>query len=366
MNILGFDKPIKNTKIVVAMSGGVDSSVAAAMLKKQGYDVVGVTMRLYNQTDKINNNKSCCAGRDINDASIVANQFNFPHHALNYQEKFFNEVIDDFVESYINGKTPIPCIRCNQTVKFTDMLKVAKDMEADAMVTGHYVRRVGGLKDAKLYRALDNSKDQSYFLFATTSSQLEYLRFPLGEYKKEEVRGIAKKLKLKVTDKPDSQDICFVTDGSYSNLISKLKPDSFIEGNIVDISGKVIGKHNGTVNYTIGQRKKIGIGGFKKPLYVINILKDKNIIVVGEKENLKVQVFKINNLNWISKSVHDNMFCDAKIRSTQVPSSGKIKILDDNKVQFHFDEPQFSTSPGQACVFYKNNEVLGGGWIEKN
>ena len=365
MENLNFNKSRKNTKIAVAMSGGVDSSVTAAMLKKSGYDVFGLTMRLYNQSDKVNENKTCCAGKDIEDAINTAKQYNFAHYVLDLQESFFNNVIDDFIETYRKGETPIPCIRCNQTVKFTDMLKFAKKMNADALVTGHYARRMGGLKNAKLYKAIDKKKDQSYFLFSTTQSQLDYLRFPLGEYTKNEVRGIAKKLNLSVTDKQDSQDICFVTSGSYRNLISKLKPDSFINGDIINLQGETIGRHKGIINYTIGQRRKIGIGGKVNPLYVINIDAKSNTVMVGEQSDLKKSKIIVGEINWISKLIKKDIICEAKIKSDHIPTSGKLTFINGNKAEFEFNSLQISIAPGQACVFYLGDEVLGGGWIKK-
>jgi len=365
MENLSFNKAKKNTKIAVAMSGGVDSSVAAALLKKSGYDVFGLTMRLYSQSDRVNENKTCCAGKDIEDAVNTAKQYNFDHYILDLQESFFNNVIDDFIETYKNGETPIPCIRCNQTVKFTDMLKFAKKMSADALVTGHYARRIGGLKNAKLYKALDNNKDQSYFLFSTTQDQLDYLRFPLGEYTKKEVREIAKNLNLSVTDKHDSQDICFVTGGSYRDMILQLKPDSFINGDILDINGEKIGEHKGIVNYTIGQRRKIGIGGKERPLYVLNINKKDNSITVGEQFELKESKIIVEEINWISKSEKNIINCEAKIKSDHIPTFGKLTFIKDKVAEFEFNSPQISIAPGQACVFYLGDEVLGGGWIKK-
>ena len=363
MNSLGFNKNNANTKVIVAMSGGVDSSVAAVLLKQEGYDVTGITLRLYNHVDS-KNSKSCCAGKDIEDAKKVAKQFNFPHLVMNYQDKFFSEVIDNFVESYASGETPIPCVKCNQTVKFTHLLNFTKNLKADALVTGHYIRRVGGQKNAKMYKAKDKKKDQSYFLFATTKDQLDFLRFPIGEYYKSEIRKIADKHSLIVKDKPDSQDICFVTDNSYRTLIEKLKPESFIKGNILNVNGEIIGKHDGIVNYTIGQRKGIGIGGNENPLYVIKIDKKNNIIILGEKKHLEKTTIRLNDINWFADNISVNSLirCSARIRSNQEESPGTLKIMG-NKGIYTFDKKVASTSPGQACVFYLKDQVSGGGWI---
>jgi len=365
MNSLGFNKKNENTRVVVAMSGGVDSSVAAVMLKKEGYDVIGITMNLYSQKD-VKNSKSCCAGRDIQDAKKVAKQYNFPHITLDYQENFFNGVINNFVDSYAGGETPVPCIQCNQTVKFKDLLEEARRMKADTLVTGHYVRRLGDQKNAKLYKAKDPSKDQSYFLFATLKDQLDYVRFPLGDFLKSEIREMAKNYELVVSDKPDSQDICFVTSKTYRDFLEKIKPDLNISGNIVDINENILGVHKGIANYTIGQRKGIGIGGSNLPLYVIDIIKEKNQIVLGESEFLKKTTISLKNINWLDKSIIiNNLKCSAKIRSTQKESSGILKV-DSNIAEFIFDEDINNTSPGQACVFYLHDQVLGGGWITKS
>ena len=362
MNSLGFDKQNKDTKVIVAMSGGVDSSVAAVMLKKQGYNVTGITLNLYSQTN-LKSSKSCCAGRDINDAKKVAEQYNFPHLTLDYQEKFFSGVIENFVQSYADGKTPVPCIQCNQTVKFRDLLSEAQNMNADTLVTGHYVRRLGGSAGAKLFKAKDSTKDQSYFLFATQQEQLDYLRFPLGDFLKSEIRCMAKDFKLSVSDKPDSQDICFVTSNSYRDLINKLEPDLNVIGNFLNIQGKIIGKHQGIANYTIGQRKGLGVSGSEHPLYVIDINKEKNEIILGEQSLLKKTTINLEVINWLDDSViKNNLRCSAKIRSTQSETLGTLNI-NTSSATFTFDEIISKTSPGQACVFYLEEQVLGGGWI---
>ena len=364
MNSLGFNKKCEDTKVVVAMSGGVDSSVAAVMLKNEGYDVTGITMKLYSQTDA-KSSKSCCAGRDIDDAKKVADQYKFQHITLDYQDKFFNGVIDNFVDSYADGLTPVPCIQCNQTVKFRDLLGEAKNMSADTLVTGHYVRRLGDESNAKLFKAKDQSKDQSYFLFATLKDQLDFVRFPLGNYLKSEIREMAKNFNLVVSDKPDSQDICFVTSKSYREFLEKINPDLNIEGKFVDPNGHPLGTHKGIANYTVGQRKGLGIGGSKFPLYVIKIDKKKNEVVLGKESFLKKTKIILEKINWLDNSIKmNNLKCSAKIRSTQKENSG---ILKTNSIQaeFIFDEEVNNTSPGQACVFYLNDQVLGGGWISK-
>ena len=364
MNSLGFNKKNENTRVVVAMSGGVDSSVVAVMLKKEGYDVTGITMNLYSQK-VVKSSKSCCAGKDIEDAKKVAKQYNFPHITLDYQENFFNGVINNFVDTYAEGETPVPCIQCNQTVKFKDLLEEARSMNADTLVTGHYVRRLGNQTNARLYKAKDSTKDQSYFLFATLKDQLDYVRFPLGNFLKSEIREMAKNYDLEVSDKPDSQDICFVTSKTYRDFLNIIKPDLNISGDIVDLNGNILGVHKGIANYTIGQRKGIGIGGSNLPLYVIDIVKEKNQIVLGEIKFLKKTSISLKNINWLDDSIMiNNLKCSAKIRSTQKESSGILKI-NSKKAIFTFDKEISNTSPGQACVFYLKDQVLGGGWITK-
>ena len=283
INSLGINKPKKKTKVVVAMSGGVDSSVVAGLMKEEGYDVTGITLKLYDDAKTSKEGRQCCAGQDILDAKRVSEQLNINHEILYYQQKFKKEVIDNFIDSYSSGETPIPCVQCNQTVKFRDLFKYSKDLKADVLVTGHYIKRIQTNGKSSMYRAKDFSRDQSYFLFTTTQQQLDFLRFPLGDIEKSETRNIAKKLNLNVSEKPDSQDICFVPNGDYSSVIKKFRPESFKPGNIIDIKGNVIGQHDGIINYTIGQRRGIKIAD-KDPFYVVKIDNDNNSIIVGPKE----------------------------------------------------------------------------------
>ena len=367
MNSIGINKPKKETKVVVAMSGGVDSSVVAALMKKEGYDVTGITLKLYDDTKQSAEGRQCCAGQDIMDAKRVSEKININHEILYYQKKFRSEVIDSFIDSYTSGETPIPCVQCNQTVKFRDLFKYAKDLNADALITGHYVSRFQKNGHASMYRAKDHNRDQSYFLFSTTQEQLDYLRFPLGEIDKSETRTIAKKLNLNVADKPDSQDICFVPNGDYSSVIKKFRPESFKKGKIIDITGKQIGEHEGIINYTIGQRKGIKISS-SKPLYVININADNNTVIVGEKENLEIKEIQLRELNILASKKEFDEIINIKVRSTGRLLKAKINFFKD-KARIKILDKETGISPGQACVFYSKDEfgdkVLGGGWIDK-
>ena len=367
MNSLGIKKPKKETKVVVAMSGGVDSSVVAALMKQEGFDVTGITLKLYDDTKQSTEGRQCCAGPDILDAKRVSEKININHEILYYQKKCKTEVIDSFIDSYASGETPIPCVQCNQTVKFRDLFKYAKDLKADALITGHYVSRVQNNSHASMYRAKDYSRDQSYFLFSTTQEQLDYLRFPLGEIDKSETRNIAKKLDLNVSEKPDSQDICFVPNGDYSSVIKKFRPESFKKGKIINLSGKQIGEHEGIINYTIGQRKGIKISS-EKPLYVVNIDASNNTVIVGNKENLEIKKIKLRDLNILEKRKEFEKIINIKVRSTGRLLKAKINFLD-NFAEVEILEKETGISPGQACVFYSEDKigdkVLGGGWIDK-
>ena len=367
MNSLGINKPKKETKVVVAMSGGVDSSVVAALMNQEGYDVTGITLKLYDDTKQTKEGRQCCAGQDILDAKRVSENIDINHKILFYQKKFKAEVIDSFIDSYAAGETPIPCVQCNQTVKFRDLFKYAKELKADALVTGHYVTRIQGNGHANMYRAKDQNRDQSYFLFSTTQEQLDYLRFPLGEIDKSETRSIAEKLKLNVATKPDSQDICFVPNGDYASVIKKFKPESFKSGKILDLQGKQIGEHEGIINYTIGQRKGIKIAS-NNPLYVVNIDADNNTIIVGEKECLEVKQIKLRDLNILGSKEEFSRAINIKVRSTGRLLKAKIDILK-TSADVKILDKETGISPGQACVFYSTDnvgdKVLGGGWIHK-
>ena len=367
-NSLGIDKKPSDTTVVVAMSGGVDSSTVAGMMKNEGYKVIGITLKLYDDGKEVAASKQCCSGQDIMDAKRVANKLNIEHKILYYQTKFKQGVIDNFVESYLKGETPIPCVQCNQTVKFRDLYEVSKNLKADALITGHYVKSITENNLTNMYRAIDENRDQSYFLFNTTRDQLNYLRFPLGDMLKEKTREIAKKLNLNVAEKPDSQDICFVPNGDYASVIQKFRPDSFKKGNIKNLAGKVVGVHDGIINFTIGQRKGIKVSD-KEPLYVIKIDSQNNEIVVGPKTKLGKKKISLVKLNLLSKKEDFEQGIFVKVRSTGKLLQSKIIFRNENTAEVNLDNSEDGISPGQACVFYKKDQfghkVLGGGWIKE-
>ena len=366
LNSIGLFKKPSETTVVVAMSGGVDSSTVAGMMKRDGYNVIGITLKLYDDGKEIAASKQCCSGQDIMDAKRVANKLNIEHKILYYQNKFKQGVIDNFVDSYLKGETPIPCIQCNRTVKFKDLLDVSKELNADAMITGHYVKSVTSGNETNMYRAIDENRDQSYFLFNTTKDQLNYLRFPLGGMLKDETRKIAKQLDLNVSNKPDSQDICFVPNGDYSSVIRKFKPESLKKGNIKNLNGKVIGVHEGIMNFTIGQRKGIKVPD-KNPLYVIKIDSKKNEIIVGPKEELGTKKILLNNLNLLANKNEFDENILVKVRSTGKLLDAKIDFKNSRDAEVNLEITEDGISPGQACVFYRKDKhgfkVLGGGWI---
>tara|TARA_B100001057_G_scaffold106502_1_gene104147 strand:+ start:1697 stop:2815 length:1119 start_codon:yes stop_codon:yes gene_type:complete len=363
---IGLLKKPSETTVVVAMSGGVDSSTVAGMMKKEGYKVIGITLKLYDNNKETLSSKQCCSGQDIMDAKRVANKLNIEHKVLYYQNKFKQGVINNFVESYLKGETPIPCVQCNQTVKFKDLFEYSQELKADALITGHYVKSITFGSETNMYRAIDENRDQSYFLFNTTREQLNYLRFPLGGMLKNETRSIAKNLDLNVAEKPDSQDICFVPNGDYASVIKKFNPESFKKGNIKDTKGNVIGVHNGIINFTIGQRKGIKVSDIN-PLYVLKINSDKNEIIVGPREKLGKKNININNLNLLvdKKELSKNIL--VKVRSTGKLLEASVKLKENNSAEVNLKETENGISPGQACVFYdldkQGYKVLGGGWI---
>ncbi|KCZ54733.1 thiouridylase [Hyphomonas beringensis] len=371
VNSLGFAKPPGETRVVAAMSGGVDSSVVAALLKAQGYDVIGITLQLYDHGAAIEKKGACCAGQDIHDARNVSDQIGIPHYVLDYESKFREQVMEDFADTYLAGSTPIPCIRCNQTVKFSDLLKTAKDLGADCLATGHYIRREEGETGAELHRAADASRDQSYFLFATTTEQLDYLRFPLGGMPKTEVRKLAEHFSLPVASKPDSQDICFVPTGSYANVVEKLRPGSGRGGEIVHLDGRVLGEHNGVIHYTIGQRRGLGVAT-GEPLFVVKIDAPNRRVIVGPREALMTSGLLLEELNWIGDgSLEEAANAGApvlvRVRSTRPPVPARLGWSDDVPVIW-FDEPEEGVARGQAAVMYDpegSTRIMGGGFILK-
>jgi tRNA-specific 2-thiouridylase len=373
LNSLGLRKAPEETRVVVAMSGGVDSSVVAAMLADEGYDVVGVTLQLYDHGAATARRGACCAGRDIHDARRVAEAIGFPHYVLDYEDRFRQAVVDEFADAYLAGATPVPCIRCNERVKFRDLLETARDLGADCMATGHYVRRVEGPEGPELHRAADAARDQSYFLFSTTRGQLDALRFPLGGLaSKAETRALAARYGLAVADKPDSQDICFVPNGSYAAVIERLRPGAAEPGEIVHLDGSVLGRHEGVIRYTVGQRRGLGVGG-GEPLFVVWLDAEARRVVVGPREALARREVPIGEVNWLG----DGPFSEApeggweamvRVRSTRPPKPARLHPLGPAGARVELLAPEEGVAPGQACVFYapEGTRVLGGGWIGRD
>lgn len=369
MNSLGFDKNPASTRVVVAMSGGVDSSVVAALLHEQGYDVVGVTLQLYDHGAAIEKKGACCAGQDIYDARRVAGERGFPHYVLNYEDRFKNSVIEEFADSYLRGETPVPCIQCNQSVKFKDLLAMARDLGADCMATGHYIQRAVNPDTgrAEMLRAVDPGKDQSYFLFATTQDQLDFLRFPLGGWSKDVTREHARRLGLITAAKPDSQDICFVPGGDYTKIVKGLRPQAGMPGDIVHLDGRILGRHEGIIHYTIGQRKGLGIGGGftddNAPLYVVKLDPQNARVLVGPKEALACDTIHLKDCNWLSQQNGDILL---KFRSMMQPVPAMLAIGGGGNATITLSMPQYGISPGQAAVCYDGNRMIGGGWIQSS
>lgn len=365
INSLGIAKPPSETRVVVAMSGGVDSSVTAAVLKEQGYDVVGITLQLYDHGEAVQKAKSCCAGRDIHDARRVAADLDMPHYVLDYESRFKQEVMESFADSYLRGETPIPCVSCNQTVKFRDLLATAHDLEADALATGHYIRRAEGPKGPEMLTGADPSKDQSYFLFATTREQLSFLRFPLGGMSKAVTRAEAERFGLGIAAKPDSQDICFVPNGDYASIVERLRPGACDPGEIVHVDGRVLGTHDGVIRFTVGQRKGLGVAE-GEPLYVVRINAREKQVIVGPKEAIMRERVFVRDVNWIGDGETippEGIDVSVKLRSAQPAVRATINADDKGGAIATLHDAQAGISPGQACVMYDGERVLGGGWI---
>lgn len=367
MNSLDIDKSPHDTRVVVAMSGGVDSSVTAALLAEQGYDVIGITLQLYDHGEAIGRPGTCCAGQDIHDARRVAEKLDIPHYVLDYETRFRETVIERFAASYVAGETPIPCVLCNQHVKFTDLLQTAKQLGADVLATGHYVRRYPTETGAALFRGIDASRDQSYFLFSTTSDQIKQLRFPLGELEKDETRALARRFNLATAAKADSQDICFVPNGGYAEVVKRLRPEAHRPGEIVDRDGLVLGHHDGIAHFTVGQRRHLGISA-DRPLYVISIDPDANQVVVGPRDALERTTLIARDVNWLGDRPIENTgdHVQVKLRSAMSPVEAMVYPLANQHVKVVLPHPVAGVSPGQACAMYDGDRLLGGGWITRD
>jgi tRNA-uridine 2-sulfurtransferase len=365
MTTHGSPKEASRKRIAVAMSGGVDSSTVAAILQAEGHEVVGLTLQLYDHGTAAGRKGACCAGQDIHDARRVAERLDIPHYVLDYETRFRKEVIEDFAASYLAGETPIPCVRCNERIKFRDLLAVARDLGAAALATGHYVRRVEGPGGPELHRAADEGRDQSYFLFATRREQLDFLRFPLGGMPKRETRSLAERFALPVAAKPDSQDICFVPNGSYARVVEKLRPDAAAPGEIVDLEGRVLGRHAGVVHFTVGQRRGLNVGGSAEPLYVVRLDALRRRVVVGPRAALGRSVVELREVNWLGAEPlgPEGLRVTVKLRSAHQPTGATVLPRDGGRATLRLDEPQRGVAPGQAAVFYDGTRLLGGGWI---
>ncbi len=357
-DLFQLEGPAKARRIVVAMSGGVDSSVVAALAARTGAETIGITLQLYDHGAAVSRVGSCCAGQDIRDARAVCDRLGIAHYVFDHESRFRDSVIEQFADEYMNGRTPIPCVRCNMGVKFTDLFRLAKELGADCLATGHYVRRVAGLEGSELHRAHDPARDQSYFLFATTRDQLDYLRFPLGGMPKADVRAIAQEMGLGVAAKPDSQDICFVPNGDYASVVRKVRPEAETDGAIVDMQGRELGRHKGLIHYTVGQRRGLEIGGLAEPLYVVRLDPEKQQVVVGPKAALAVSAARIVDPNWLAAVEGRRIM--AKVRSLAKPVPARME-----GEWLRFETPEFGVAPGQAAVIYDGDRVLGGGWIEE-
>ncbi len=364
-NSLGLERAPADTRVVVAMSGGVDSSVTAALLKAEAYDVVGITLQLYDHGAASGRKGACCAGQDIHDARRVAERLDIPHYVLDYERRFRDSVVEEFADSYLAGETPIPCVRCNQRVKFRDLLDTARDLGAAALATGHYARRVMGPDGPELHRSRDPERDQSYFLFATTPSQLDFLRFPLGERMKGEIRELAARLDLPVAAKPDSQDICFVPNGSYARVVERLRPGAVEPGEIVHVDGRLLGRHPGIIHYTVGQRRGLGVSDGGEPLYVVRLEPQRRRVVVGPRSALGTSSFALRELNWLDSPLTGDRAVAVKLRSTSPPVAATLHPTAGG-ARVALAEPQAAVAPGQAGVIYDGERVLGGGWIVRD